>query len=373
MAYANTNTNQALRDVRSMVASMPENRSMREYRSSLGRGAELQAMAGLKESEMRLPSIKLQKEQAQTELDQMNAPFKIQNLARGVGEEGPTGPYDVRVYPDQAAMLVQDQKYGPPAMTQFLQNVQSMGYTQAQDGSFLNKDGSPVAYKDAAPIHREWLRTMFMNTDMEKHRDNQVAFLKSKGDLAPEDAQKLQKLESLSPLQLSEMRLKKLQEIQLEDPMWNRPEGKLLQPMIDQAKARVDELKGLAAKQSDRNWDIMKMEHEYGLKGGLEEKKASAASAKDSSTNDMKWAKFLSEVKGIPINDAVDMVRNDKTMPERLRLAQEELGTYEMDFMSMEPAERQQIIDSVFRKYGLDSGKKEGAAQVQDNDPLGIR
>jgi hypothetical protein len=44
-----------------------------------------------------------------------------------------------------------------------------------------------------------------------------------------------------------------------------------------------------------------------------------------------------------------------------------------MDFMSMEPGERQQIIDGVFDKYGLGPVKTEKSEQAINDDPLGIR
>lgn len=253
MAYTNTNSNQALRDLRGMLVEMPQNRANREYQSALGRGAELQAMAGMKEHEMRLPAMQLQAEQAQSELDKMNAQFRIHNLGRGAGDPD-SGPYDARLLPDQAIMMVQDQKYGPSGMSQFEQNIRQMGYELTPEGGFL-RDGKPVAYRDAAPIHREWLRTIFLNTDMEKHRDNQIAYLESKGDLSPQDMQRIEKLKSLSPLQLAEMRLQKLQEIQMEDPMWDRPEGRLLPQMIEQAAARVNSLREAANKQAEMDWD----------------------------------------------------------------------------------------------------------------------
>jgi hypothetical protein len=95
----------------------------------------------------------------------------------------------------------------------------------------------------------------------------------------------------------------------------------------------------------------------------LQELKATKTDTKGSFQKD---AEFLARAKGIPVDQAADIIRGDKALAQILRAYNEEVESLDR-LGTMEPAERQMMQARVAKKYGVDKilGNIVGTTQQQ--------
>lgn len=270
--YRNTNTNQALRDIGSMLTSMPEQKSMRGLRSAQSEEANLRAMADLERERLARPGLQLQSNKDQAQLDIENSPVHASQLFGNVGGDLGRAGYALTNTPGQGVMWSQDQKEipgvgpVPPAIIQAMDNIKGRyGAAINNDGILVDKTGQPIPNYKAGQIFNEVRRVKLLNMDPIKARDERAMLLESaigSGRLSDQDIkvaqQELDQLKNTDEITIREAYLNRLNQYKAEDEQYGR-RSRLMDPMIQEQVAKIGELKGAAAEASKRQFEKEKI------------------------------------------------------------------------------------------------------------------
>lgn len=284
--YIGDRTGRALRDINSMVGSIPVNNAKRGLLSAQAEGQNLQNMVGLRRAELALPGEKLAAQEAERDLAIHNAPVNVRQL---IGEPDPLlvkNGYALNNPPDQLPMWLKARNvpgYGPvPApIDQAFSNIQNRyGYVPNKEGILVDKEGKPLPNYMAGDVFKEFRRVKGLNADPVEANNMKVLRLESSlesGKVSDEDAKairgEIDRLKSLDPVEIRQRYVTKLKQIQEEDKGQGRKSG-FMNAMIEEQLGHIDRARAGAAEASKR-------QHEMDLVDRRNAGSLAAARAKD--------------------------------------------------------------------------------------------
>ncbi len=319
---------------------------------------------------LQIPGMQLQSQQAQDKLDQLNQPFTVSSV---VGNNNP----------DSAFHMLNN--FGNPKDPSPAEKIGLvMGAEIDGNGNYV-RDGKPVTNREANKYAAQIQRVIGMESDPKKalisRRNMAERYLIEGVDRtgAPLDEKmkanligNIKKVDNMNSADWLRGYEQKLADLEATRAPFIDSGGNTewIDRAIKQTQKKIDSYKATAIKAEDREYEKKVAEQAQKDKIAIEKIKLDGKDKKDTRSTLQKNAEFLAHVRGIPVKDALDIIRADKSMAERLRAYAQDLEPIitQLKVMDIEIDEYNKKRKQIAKRYGLDSPSTTGMPEKKDSD-----